>query len=138
MPQYHFIASLILASIFLYFTRSPLAFLFCLSAGFLLDVDHVLDFWIYKGKMTFSMEIFQEFYKNWDKVIVLLHSIELLIALWIFAYISREYLISFAISAGFVLHLALDFLSYDLQPRSYFLIYRLLRRFRKTFICKER
>jgi hypothetical protein len=125
-----------LASIFLYFTRSPLAFLFCLSAGFLLDVDHILDFWLYKGKITFSREIFQEFYKNWDKIIVLLHSIELLIPLWIFAYVLREYLISFAISAGFILHLTLDFLSYDLQPLSYFLIYRLLRRFHKEFICK--
>ena len=137
MPQYHFIASLILASIFFYFTRSLLAFLLCFLAGFLPDVDHILDFWLYKRKITFSKEIFQEFYKRWDKVIVLLHSIELLIPLWAFAYVSRYYLFSLAITTGFVFHLALDFLSYDLQPFSYFLIYRLLRRFRKKFICKE-
>jgi len=137
MPQYHFIVSLILASTFLYFTQFSSAFLLCLLAGFLPDVDHILDFWLYKGKITFNKEIFQEFYKKWDKVIVLLHSIELLIPLWIFAYISKKYLISFAVTTGFVFHLALDFLSYDLQPLSYFLTYRFLRGFRKTFICKK-
>jgi hypothetical protein len=137
MPQYHFIASLILASTFLYFTHSSLAFLLCLLAGFLLDIDHILDFWLYKRKITFSKEIFQEFYKKWNRVVVLLHSIELLIPLWIFAYVSKEYLVSLAITAGFVLHLTIDFLSYDLQPLSYFLTYRLLRKFHKEFICKE-
>jgi len=126
MPQYHFIISLFLAFILFYFFGSPLASLLCFLSGFLLDMDHLLDFWIYKRKITFSKEIFQEFYKNWDKEVVLLHSVELIIPLWIFAYLTRYYLLSFAITIGFISHLILDFLSYELQPFSYFLSYRLL------------
>ena len=103
--QYHFVASLILILIFLYFTRSSLAFLLCFLAGFLLDVDHILDFWLYKRRIAFGREIFQEFCKSRDKIIVLLHSIELLIPLWAFAYISRYYLFSLAITTEFVFHL---------------------------------
>jgi len=137
MPQYHFAASLILSLILFYFTGSLPASLFCLLSGFLLDLDHIFDFWLYKRRITFSSEIFQEFYKNWGKVPVLLHSLELIILLWLFTYsYNLNPLFSIAMTIGFVSHLALDFLSYELQPLSYFLSYRAVKNFDIQFICR--
>jgi zinc transporter ZupT len=136
MPQYHLVSSFILALIFFYFTNSLLVSLLCFLSGFLLDLDHLLDFWLYKKRITLSNEVFHEFYKNWDKVPVLLHSIEFLIPIWIFAYIFGSYIFSLAITIGFISHLALDFFSYKLHPLSYFLTYRIIKNFDRKFICK--
>jgi len=71
MPQYHFISSLILALIIFYFTSSLHASLFCFLAGFMIDIDHLIDYWLYKRRIVISRELFQEFYKKWDKIPIL-------------------------------------------------------------------
>jgi len=137
MPKYHFITSLVLAGVFFVFTGDIQATVLCFLSGFLLDVDHMLDFWTYKGKVTISPEIYQGFYKRFGKVPVLLHSIELLIPIWVLGYAGNLYLFSLAISLGFMLHLILDFACYEMRPYSYFLIFRIAKNFNMYDLCKR-
>ncbi len=137
IPQYHFLISFFLALIFLWFTKSLMGSLIVLASGSLLDLDHLFDFWLYKGKIVIDREILEGFYVNFNKIPVVLHSIELLIPLWIFGYFSGYYLFSVAISLGFISHLILDFLSYELYLPAYSFLYRLSVDFVKSRICKD-
>ena len=137
MPQYHLLASTIIATALLILTKSPTASLLCLLTGFLLDTDHLIDYWLYKKKITLDKGILQGFYEKWNKIPVLLHSIELLIPLWIYALIKNTYLIPLAITIGTTSHLALDLASYELHPLSYFLTYRIAKKFEKKYICRN-
>ena len=56
MPQHHLIASLILATAILLTTNSIPAFTACLISGIILDADHILDYWLYKKKITIDKE----------------------------------------------------------------------------------
>jgi len=138
MPQYHFIISVVVSLIFFVFTRSPTASLLCFLAGFMLDADHLIDFWLYKGRLTLSREILQGFYEKWDKVPVLFHSIEFLIPVALLGFLFPSLsLLLLGIATGFLSHLILDFMSYELHPLSYFLTYRVIKRFDKRYICVE-
>ena len=79
MPQYHIAASSILAVAFYYLTNSVSASFLCFSSGFSIDIDHLLDFWLYKKRIAFSEEVFQDFYIKWDKVPVLCRNLERLL-----------------------------------------------------------
>ena len=138
MPQYHIVASSILATIFYYFTSSFFASFICFSSGFFIDIDHLLDFWLYRGRIILDKEIFQNFYEKWDKVPVLLHSIEFLIPLWLLGYALNSFLLVVAASTGFVFHLALDFFSNKIELLGYFLSYRLAKGFDKRSVCGSR
>lgn len=137
MPQYHLVISLILATILFLITNSLSASTACLISGILLDADHILDYWLYKKKIAIDKEILQGFYEKWNKIPILLHSIELLIPIWIYAYIRNSYIIPLAITFGITSHLALDLASYELHPLSYFLTYRIIARFDKRYICTK-
>jgi len=138
MPQYHIAASSILAVAFYYLTNSVSASFLCFFSGFCIDIDHLLDFWLYKKRIAFSEEVFQDFYIKWDKVPVLLHSVELLIPLWSLGYAFTPVSFVVAVSAGFVLHIILDLFTNETKPLGYFLSYRLVKGFDKKFICGSR
>lgn len=137
MLQYHIAASSILAVAFYYLTNSVSASLLSFFSGFSVDVDHLLDFWLYKKRIAFRKEIFQDFYRKWDKIPVLLHSIELLIPLWFLSHAFTPVSFVVAVSAGFVLHLLLDFFGNEMKPSCYFLTYRLAKGFDKKLLCKS-
>jgi len=137
MPQYHLIASLTLSVCFYQTTKSTPSALLCLLSGIIPDADHIIDFWLYERRITFSKEIFQGFYEKWGKIPVLLHSIELLIPIWALAYALNTYIYSAAITIGILTHLLMDFLSYERRPLSYFLSYRIAKNFDRKFICAE-
>ena len=115
-------------------TRSPVAAGCCFVAGVLPDADHVLDFWVYKRKITLTREIFHGFYKRFGKIYIWFHSIELLIPLAIVTYFFR--IAGLGLLIGFLAHLIADFLSYELQPLAYSLGYRVVRGFNLSYICK--
>jgi hypothetical protein len=136
MPQYHALVSVLVSAVFFYFTSSPLAALLCFLAGVVIDADHLLDFWIYKSRVIVTREIFAHFYNQFGKIYVILHSYEIIIALLLFGCIFHKVMIHlFAIAIGMLIHIILDFFSYEMHPASYFFTYRLLRKFDKKFIC---
>jgi len=147
MPQYHIVVSLLLASIFFYFTHSLLVALLCFIPGIFIDADKLLDFWIYKkrimwlGKKTIEEEFLNEdqsFYDKWERIPAFLHSLELLIPLWVWAYFSNSYLFALALTAGFLSHIILDILDYGVKPIAYFLSYRLIHGFDIRYIAGKK
>ncbi|MDL1969871.1 MAG: hypothetical protein LWW94_02640 [Candidatus Desulfofervidaceae bacterium] len=71
------------------------------------------------------------------KIIVLLHSWEL-VFLWIlFWMLMRKTDVALIGALSWVVHLIIDQLSYNLHPASYFLLYRISRKFNITAICRD-
>ena len=126
-PQFHFLISAIISIVFFFLTKNIVASLICLSAGFLIDIDHILDYGIIYKKFSLKKAMKGEWYK--DKVYILLHSWEILIIILIIFRLNI-YTIAFAI--GFVQHLIIDIFSYPTKnkPLAYFLTYRILTNFR--------
>ncbi len=138
MPQYHFIASIIFATILFHFTKSPEAAFFFFISGFALDADHLVDFWLYRKKITIDREIFQHFHGRFGRIYLFLHSFELVALIITLSFLNLQNMILFAaLALGLIFHLALDFVSYDLHPLSYFLTYRIFRRFDIKCICRS-
>ena len=138
MPQYHFLASIVLAAIVFHFTKSPEASFFCFASGFILDADHVIDFWLYRKKITIDREIFQHFHGRFGRIYLFLHSFELAALTVILGLLNPQNMILFAaLALGLISHLVMDFISYDLHSLSYFLTYRILKRFDIRYICSE-
>ena len=93
-------------------------------AGFLLDLDHLIDYWI---EYPFNIDI-SRFFKachncELTKTRLYLHSFELVLALAASAYLTRSSVIT-AVTLGLAQHMALDQLINSVRPAGYFLIYR--------------
>jgi len=138
MPQYHLLASTIIATALLILTKSPTASLLCLLTGFLLDTDHLIDYWLYKKKITLDKGILQGFYEKWNKIPIIFHSIELLIPITLLSLLYPSLsTILLGTAIGLTSHLILDFTNYELHPLSYFLTYRIIKKFDKKYICTK-
>ena len=118
-------------------TRSPTAALAALLSGILIDLDHVPDFFLLSGeKFSLSNLISWHVNMRWDRVVLVLHSLELwaLLALW--AFLRRQDLL-FGLAAGTGIHLACDEIGnrnpmgHRLSRWFYFLSYRAWVGFRK-------
>ena len=133
---HHFLLSLFLSAFVYLFTKNIFASFLCFLAGFLVDADHLIDFWIYKGRITLSREIFNEFYKNFGKIYIFAHSLEFLIPLALITLYFPVY--GIALLIGFLSHIITDYLTYDMHLLSYFLTYRLKRRFNIEYLCKKK
>jgi hypothetical protein len=108
----------------------PASALFFASA-FLIDADHVLDFFLIYRRLDFGRMIRGHFYK--DRIWVLLHSAEIPIA----ALVLWPGIYSIAFAAGYFLHLALDAAEYSFRNPllTYFFSYRLAMGFSKQKLC---
>ncbi|MDN5327648.1 MAG: hypothetical protein PWP03_286 [Candidatus Woesearchaeota archaeon] len=141
-PLHHLIFSSIMALIWYLITFNPLTTLvFWLSAIFI-DLDHLLDYFIFYPKEIFKPLFFlrerlsyfmsSKYYKK--KTYVILHSLELVIALFIIAILLKNQIL-LAISLGFLFHLFLDFIGNIYIKGSvknlpfYFLSYRIANKF---------
>ena len=130
-PKYHLITSLILSTIVLFITNNFYYSLTVLFFGVMLDLDHIIDYFIlYKKKLDFKI-IMGGMYDNKDKVYVFFHSYELLIFICLISYyILPNYI--FYIALGFLSHILLDLYEYPLKFYYYFFWYRMLIKFKKT------
>lgn len=112
MPSRHAAISLGLGLLLWWRTASFLSLVLTMVAGFLIDVDHLVEYFRYRitGKR--------------DKLYVLLHSLELLVPLWALALAFRRQTQALVITLGFFAHLASDGFAYGNNPWIYFFIYR--------------
>ncbi|PIU15442.1 hypothetical protein COT20_01680 [bacterium (Candidatus Gribaldobacteria) CG08_land_8_20_14_0_20_39_15] len=142
-PMQHLIFSGILGLGFLIFIRPFWAALIAFSSGIFIDLDHLIDFWALKPAKPFNVKDFlhSEKYncqKKW--LFVFLHNWESIIGLWLWAYFGHWSTIVTALAAGLTLHLIMDIAnlrSYKMHPFAYFLIFRLIKGFKKDEICYE-
>jgi len=135
---WHLLAVLLLTVIFGNQVGWVRAFVLSFGFGFLLDVDHLIDYFIYLRRFKRKCEL-QEFvsgsyFKVSGKFYVFLHSWELSFV-WLLLYIVwRNELFLVVFSAQFT-HLIVDQITNNMNLRTYFLCYRYKKKFVK--ICKE-
>ena len=128
-PEYHLFISLLLGSAFFIYTGSIAAGLACFLAGFFIDLDHFIDFWIYKKRITYTKEFFQHYHRRLGKLYVVLHSYELVIGLLVIVLVFNLGVVGVGVVLGMGFHLVLDFLTNDVHPLAYFLSYRMAKGF---------
>jgi hypothetical protein len=111
-------------------TKSPEMAVCSFLTGVLIDVDHLLDYWLEK---SFDLNI-ARFFKtcnecNFTITRLYFHSIEVVIVLCAAAYCTRSLLIT-GLTLGAAQHIALDQLKNKVYPASYFFTYRLFNGFK--------
>jgi len=138
-PLKHIIASAILGIGFLLFVKPAWAALIVFLAGVFIDLDHLVDFWALKPLLFFNIHDFldaEKYDKQVKWIFVFFHSWELIAGLWLWAVIGHWPIWPTAIAAGATLHMILDIDNlkhpYKMHPLTYFLIFRIIKKFKKA------
>lgn len=106
--------------------------------GFLIDLDHYLDFVAFGGQKSFGPSKFLSFYQRheYDRVVLALHSYELMAALGLFCFlVPHPLILGYLMGAAF--HMALDIGFNRPMIQSPISFYSLLYRARRGF-AKDR
>ncbi|HBA62058.1 MAG TPA: hypothetical protein DCZ92_14835 [Elusimicrobia bacterium] len=114
-------------------TGSPAMSVSCLLSGVLLDVDHLLDFYLTTDE-PFSYKVFRAWCHEvrWERIYLVLHSYELYLLLVLAAFVYRNEVLTGA-ALGMGLHLLMDQLGNTvLDKRFYFFIFRYRSGFAKS------
>lgn len=136
-PISHLSVSLITGVVTFLTTRTISPSVACFLAGWLIDIDHVWDF--YKnGCRGFSVKRFTHAMDNGKikKTYLYFHNYELILILGLLCFVTHfNYLLCFS-TLGLAIHLLLDQLFNQTLPFSYFLTYRILNRFKTERIFR--
>lgn len=134
-PLPHMVVSTFISGIYFFITKDFSAALCSFGAGILIDLDHLIDYVRHRG---FSLKgTLREFYQTFTEnqlptYILLFHSLELVILLWIGVAVSenKRWLLSIAI--GMTQHIIFDQIFNTRFIFAYFIIYR----WRKGFTAR--
>ena len=134
----HVIASSVTSLAFYGVVQSWPATLACFLSGILIDLDHVVDYWLIR-KMHCSYKELKEFCltDRKEKVYLFFHSIELLALLWAAYFYYSMNIIWLGVLTGLSVHMLFDQLTNDVYPATYFIIYRFKRGFPKSIFFKS-
>lgn len=107
-------------------------------AGILIDIDHVLDYYIQKGITLKIKNIYLWHIKTKYKFLFLyLHSLELLAMLWAGIFLFKLGIFWVALAVGVTQHIILDIFFNPINSYAYFLSYRIIKGFKKEYILKN-
>lgn len=137
----HLPAAMLIGIIGWIISAEPMCMLAAVLGGWLIDVDHLIDFsyyiWKEKGKFSSALLKTGGYFKSNGKVFVPLHSWELVVILGYIAILEKSYVLACgALSMG--IHLLQDQLSYHVRPAGYIFISRVLRRFDEKNFCSSK
>lgn len=116
---------------FLEFGNSWL-FLVAIAFGFLIDVDHLFDYFACFGLGKFSLKKFFNIgshMKPFEKVYVILHGWEYVLLFWLAGSWIGAPGLNWAMGLSYLVHLIWDQFSFSHHPLLYFFTFRLLKRF---------
>jgi hypothetical protein len=118
----HFVVAVILAAGFYWFTGKWSWAILTVIGGVLIDLDHLLDYFLYYG-LKFSLKnFFDHKYLASGKCYILFHSWEVLAAVWCLSILVRWMV---PVASGMTAHVLADyFFSHRGHPRYMSLIYR--------------
>lgn len=138
----HLIPSILIGIIAYWLTGQWYLIIVAILTGWLIDADHLLDFLVakWRGKLQESWQTSITsgcYFKDNKKIIVILHSWELAI-LWIFiwSYFGR-WEIGVVGTLAWIIHLIIDHFSYALNYYTYFLSFRIYKKFDINAICSK-
>lgn len=109
---------------------------FCLLFGWLVDLDHLIDFLIINKKkdlFNFNLFISGSYFQKSQKIYIFLHSYEITLLLLISSIIVEQNIFYVALAHFF--HLLQDQITNKVKNFSYFFIYRLLNNFSIKAVC---
>ncbi len=126
-PTAHAVISAATSATIFLFTKSWSAALTCFFGGILIDVDHVLDFIFHHKRIPKTYKELFEFctYQKDGKLTLVFHSYEFLIPFWLIVFWLRPSDIWLGLAAGLLTHMAADQITNPMNPRAYFLTYRM-------------
>ena len=136
-PVQHFAISILIGTAIGIFLKSLWIGIICFFSGFLLDLDHILEYIIHFGWKDFSLKNCylacaqtntQKGKKQFKKLYFIFHSMEIAIGLWLLGIYTNNFYI-FAFALGHCCHLLLDSLSNPVYIYSYFLLWRAKNKF---------
>jgi len=136
-PVSHLCVSIITGVTTFLATRDMYSSISCFLAGWLVDIDHVWDFYKNVGK-DFTVKKFLKTFEDGEikKAYLYLHSYELLFGLICLCFFSHfNYLLSFT-TLGFAIHLFFDQIFNPVKPLTYFITYRILHSYNADIIFK--
>ena len=110
---------------------------YCLLFGWLIDLDHLIDFIILnKKKDLFNLNLFLSgsYFQKFQKIYIFLHSYEITVLLFFSSILIEQNIFYVALAHFF--HLIQDQILNKVKYFSYFFMYRLLNNFSIKAICK--
>ncbi|MBI2953031.1 MAG: hypothetical protein HYY30_01865 [Chloroflexi bacterium] len=125
MPSRHAAISLGLGLVLWWITSSFLSLVLTMIAGFLIDVDHFVEYFRFR------------LWKKSDKLFIVLHSFEWLLPGWILAFMFHAQSQALVITLAFLTHLLADAYAYGARLQVYSLTYRALRGFDFKVLAKS-
>jgi hypothetical protein len=137
-PVYHVLSSAGVATVVYGLSGSGLATGLSFLAGVAIDADHLVDYFRARG-LCFDWQDFMgpDYFTDAGKIIVPLHSIELLALLWLLLpWLGWSAILG--VTASFCLHLLLDLSAYPLHPLTYSFIFRWLHCFDRAVLVLEK
>lgn len=122
------VSFLCMVIVYLIFDSIKLA-LTCLLVGIFIDLDHLIDYFIYFGLKFNLADFLKGLYLKSGKIYLFLHSWELIVPLWIWGIYFKQETLAWAITIGFITHLLIDEYNRK-EPLMYFLTFRVLNGFK--------
>ena len=121
-PPGHAAVSLGIGAILFGITRSPYSLVAAFATGVMIDLDHLVEYylWFVKG--------------NNSRIFFFVHSYELLVPVFLAGYLSGWDPVVIGVSFGFLGHLITDQLVNPVVPLGYFFTYRAVKKFRRSEI----
>jgi len=145
-PVSHIIISFSLGAAVWFFAKSLYAAMVCFLSGFLLDIDHIIEYIVHYGWKDFTFkkcyQACEQVFKKegeyqFKKLHLIFHSAEIALLFWLItSYTKNIYL--FAGVLGYSVHLILDSIGNQLYPYSYFIVWRAINRFSPDRLFRKR
>ena len=120
--------------------HSGAATLGCFLSGIFIDIDHYLEYYIFRKQFPFRYKDLVKYcdYNQERKLYLFFHAYEYLFVLGLlicFFHFSKAWL---GVTIGLTTHLVLDQWANPIKPLFYFLTFRAKNRFEKTKILSEK
>jgi hypothetical protein len=136
-PSRHFVVSVSLVAAVWFFTKSVYAAVLCFVSGFLMDLDHVLEYIIHYGWKAFNIKKLylaceqtpkQEGELAFRKLYFVFHAAEFMLVLWVLTiFLRNKYIL--ALTLGYSAHLVMDYIGNSAHLKFYFISWRALNSF---------
>jgi len=138
-PVNHTAASGAIGLLFGAVTGSWVSAWVCFLSGVLIDIDHVLDYYLTRRNWPISYESLYKFcvFEKEGKAYLIFHSYEFIFLVWIAVVIYPLNFILWALAIGMSTHILCDHITNPYKPYFLFFIRRLRYGFDKKFIYTD-
>ena len=128
----HFSLGLIIGLIGFYIWKDKRLIWLSLAVSMLIDLDHLVDYWLYLGYLDFNLREFLSgnYFCASGKLYIFFHGYEYSIVLFFLSLIIKKYRKYFLVGAIAILaHLFFDLISNNVSFLDYSIIFRIIHNF---------